>query len=56
MKKLLAVLFAAVMAVSICAVTVFAEENYVRARDLNSSALTEYIDGVKVTPYPKAKS
>lgn len=55
MKKLLAVLFAAVMAVSICAVTVFAEENYVRARDLNSSALTEYIDGVKVTTLSKSK-
>lgn len=56
MKKLLAVLFAAVTAVSMCAVTVFAEKSYVRARDLNTSALTEYIDGVKVTTLSKSKT
>lgn len=55
MKKLIAVLLAAVTAVSVCAVTVFAEKSYVRARDLNSSALNEYIDGVKVTTLSKSK-
>lgn len=55
MKKLIAVLLAAITAVSICVVTAFAEENLVRARDLNSSALTEYIDGVKVTTLSKSK-
>lgn len=55
MKKLIAFLLAAITAVSICAVTAFAEENLVRARDLNSSALTEYIDGVKVTTLSKSK-
>lgn len=56
MKKLLAFLLAAITAVSMCAVTVFAEKSYVRARDLNSSALTEYIDGAKVTTLSKSKT
>lgn len=56
MKKLIAFLLAAITAVSICVVTTFAEENLVRARDLNSSALTEYIDGAKVTTLSKSKT
>lgn len=56
MKKLLAFLLAAITAVSMCADTVFAEKSYVRARDLNSSALTEYIDGAKVTTLSKSKT
>lgn len=56
MKKLFAVLFAAITAASICAVTAFAEESCIRARDLNSSALTEYIDGAKVTTLSKSKT
>lgn len=56
MKKLLVFLLAAVTAVSMCAVTAFAEESCVRARDLNSSALTEYIDGAKVTTLSKNKT
>lgn len=56
MKKLLSLLFVTIITISICTVSVFAEENSVRARDLNSSALTEYIDGVKVTTLSKSKA
>lgn len=56
MKKLTAILLAVGAAVSIGAVSAFAEENSVRARSLNSSALTEYIDGIKVTTLSESKT
>lgn len=56
MKKFLSFLLVAIITISMCAVCVCADEKTVRARDLNRSALTEYIDGVKVTTLAKSKT
>lgn len=56
MKKILSFLLMTITIISMCSTSIFAEGNFIRARDLNNSALTEYIDGVKVTTLSKSKS